>query len=193
MPKKSFTTFEVARFCDVEPATVAYWVEKGILPAYKTPGGHRRVTPNILAEFMETHGMPIPQGLSRERGKFKILFVDDEDTILDILTTTFGKYKDKFEIKSTGNSFEAGMLVASFSPDLVLLNLKMPGIDGFEICKKIKNAPETRRIKIIAMIGHYPANEVDKSISSGIEKYIKKPFKAKDIINAVCEVLDIKI
>ncbi len=193
MPKKSYTTFEVARFCDVEPATVAYWVEKGILQAYKTPGGHRRVSPSNLLDFMESHGMPIPQALTRQRDIFKILIVDDEEGILDFLSIAFGKYKEKFEVKTASSGFEAGVLVASYSPDLVLLDLKMPGLDGFEICKRIKSTPETRKTKIVAMTGYYPVSDVDKMLASGVETCIKKPFKAKDVIETVAEILGIKL
>jgi len=191
MPKRNFTTFEVAKFCDVEPATVAYWVEKGLLPAFKTPGGHRRVSPIHLTEFMETHGMPIPPALMRQRDKYKILIVDDEELILDLLSKAFSKYQNKFEIKTASSGFEAGVLVASFSPDLVLLDLKMPGIDGFEICKRIKSTPETRKTKVIVMTGYYPISDVDRNLSSGIEFCIKKPFKTNEVIEKVCEVLGI--
>ena len=137
--------------------------------------------------------MPIPLTLARKRDKVKVLIVDDEESILDFLTTLFGKFKDKFETKTASSGFEAGVLVASYSPDLVLLDLKMPGIDGFEICKRIKANPETRKTKIIAMTGYYHVSEVDKTLASGVEKCLKKPFKAKEIMDAVSEAAGIDI
>src|SRR5262245_35885100 len=85
MPKETFTTFEISRFCNVFVTTVANWIDEGKLPAYRTPGGHRRVMRRDLLEFMAKYNIPIPDDLSGDH-ETKVLVVDDDPDMIQIVT-----------------------------------------------------------------------------------------------------------
>ncbi len=103
-----------------------------------------------------------------------IISIDDELHNLDIIEYLF---KDKYQIKSFSKPFEALEFVNSSKPDLVLLDIMMPEIDGYEVCKKLKAHPNCLHTKIILISGKNLLEERLKGYSSGANDYLKKPFE----------------
>ena len=87
------------------------------------------------------------------------------------------------------DGFEAGIQVILFNPDLVILDLKLPGMDGFEVCKKIKAGPQTKHIKILAVTGYHSLKAKNDILNSGADGYLPKPFDNKEFIRNVSEML----
>ena len=80
MAKDFYTTHEISRFCNVYPTTVINWIKDGLLPAYTTPGGHRRIKKIDLVKLMKKNNMPVPDELAKS-GKNKVLVIDDDPKI----------------------------------------------------------------------------------------------------------------
>ena len=150
--KPVLTTFEAARLCHVSPLSIINWVNAGRLPAFRTPGGHRRIRREDLITFMRDNGLPLPEELSQGAGRRKVLIVDDEPAILKLLAEQLKRQtKDPFEVATASDGFEAGRLVASLRPDVVILDLRMPGVDGFQVCKTIRKAEGTLQLDCLFM------------------------------------------
>jgi excisionase family DNA binding protein len=108
--EKVFTTFQAADYCRVSPFTIRNWVESGVLPGYKTPGGHRRILKRDLDEFLKRHGMPGPEGtLSRTRSK--VLVVDDDASVNDFVSKVVTQIDGEAEVAVALDGFEAGAKV----------------------------------------------------------------------------------
>ena len=183
---KTFTTFDIAEMLDVYPTTIANWIDGGKLDAYTTPGGHRRVTSANLLIFLKKHNMPVPDILKQER-RLRILIVEDDPAVQKIISRILGKFSDKYNIASASSGFQAGVSLSLFKPEMVILDLMLPGIDGFEICSMIKKMNDDTRI--IAITGNNDPEFRKKIMSRGADAFIGKPFDKDVMIKTVEELL----
>ena len=177
MTKKAvFTTFEAAKLCHVSPLSIINWVNAGRLSAFRTPGGHRRIRREDLLLFMRDNGLPIPEEMQQGSGRRKVLIVDDEPSIRELLAEHLSTRTSPYEVSTAADGFEAGRLVATFRPDVVLLDLRMPGVDGFQICRTIKADPDTSNVVVIAMTGYYSPETEARVLECGAVRCFAKPL-----------------
>jgi len=173
--KPVFTTFEAARLCHVSPLSIINWVNAGRLPAFRTPGGHRRIRREDLVRFMRDSGMPLPEELRDGSGRVKVLVIDAEPGVRHMLAEHLATRTNPYEVLTAGDGFEAGRLVVTFRPDAVVLDLRLPGIDGFQACRTIKADPETSGTVVIGMSA-YPSIEIEARIlECGATRCFAKP------------------
>ncbi|MGI9324697.1 MAG: response regulator [Pseudomonadales bacterium] len=180
------TPNEVAELFSVSPVTVRQWSQKGLLDAETTAGGHRRYSRAALSRFAEARGMkpPFP-------GSNRLLIVDDNQQFNEFLKVLFTTECRDVEVACAYDGFEAGRLVQQFEPAVVLLDIMMPGLDGIEVCRRLKADSLTQSIRVLGMTGHYSAELAHRMLEAGAETLLKKPF-SKDAIIAACgfEALD---
>ena len=169
---KPLSTTHVAKFCHVSHAAVCNWVKGGKLKAYRTPGGQYRIEPHQLKEFMKRHGMPIPEELSPKSVK-RIVVVDDEPEIVDLARRALGKGGAGYEVEAAQDGYTAGRLVHSLLPDLVVLDIRMPGIDGIMVCKNIKSDPATKHTKVLIATAYATEENVRKLRELGAEDFLE--------------------
>ena len=131
--KQSFSTSEVAKYCHVTADTIRKWAEAGRIRVFKTPGGHRRIRRDDLLRFLRENNIPIHVDL--DSGGGKILVVDDEKAVISVIRRFLERAKTPFQIEVATDGYEAGHQVASFHPNVIFLDLRLPGIDGFEVCR----------------------------------------------------------
>src|SRR3989338_4386743 len=121
MLKDFYTTHEVSRFCNVYPTTVINWIKEGRLPAYTTPGGHRRIKKDDMLKLMKKNNMPIPDELAKGN-KNRLLVIDDDPKIARMIKTVLSK-EEYLEVASAESGFQAGVLISSWLPDIILLDM----------------------------------------------------------------------
>lgn len=175
--KSVFTTFEAAKLCHVSPLSIINWVNAGRLPAFRTPGGHRRIRREDLVRFMRENGIPIPEELRDGSGRARVLVVDDEPGIREVIAEHLSTRTNAYEVMTAADGFEAGRLVATFRPDAVILDLRMPGLDGFQVCRTIKADPETASTIVLAMTGYYTPETESRILECGAQRCIAKPVE----------------
>ncbi len=188
--KEVFTTFEAAKLCHVSPLSIINWVNAGRLYAFRTPGGHRRIRREDLVVFMRDNGLPIPDELSQDSGKRKVLVVDDEASIRDVLAEHLANRTTPYEVQTAADGFEAGRTVANFHPDVVLLDLRMPGLDGFQICRTIKADPATSNTTVIAMTGYFSPETEARILECGALRCFAKPIEPSTISTFIDSVFE---
>jgi len=183
MSKDFYTTHEVSKFCDVYPTTVINWIKEGMLPAYTTAGGHRRIKRDDLLNLMKKNNMPIPDELLKG-DKFRVLVIDDDARILKMIKTVLSS-EEQFDIETATSGFQAGLLISKWLPDVILLDMLMPEMDGFEVCRQLRTDEKTKDIPVIAITVLKGPKEIKKMFSSGITDYVTKPFKADELLKKV--------
>jgi excisionase family DNA binding protein len=183
LPEKIYTTYQIGKFCQVNIRTVIRWIETGKLKAYSTPGGHRRVKWSDLITFLSQNRMPIPRELE-EAKKRKILVVDDDPDFLEIASKILEQVPDA-EVKTTSSGFDAGVLIAEWYPDMILLDFLMPDLNGFEVTRKIKNNPRLKKIPIIAVTAISDPAELEKVKQSGVDAVITKPIEQDGFLKKI--------
>ncbi|MBI2071386.1 MAG: response regulator [Elusimicrobia bacterium] len=192
IPLRPLTTHQVAQFCAVTIPGVIRWVKAGKLKAYTTPGGHRRIRSEDLLAFMQRYGMPIPEGLSLAN-RNRVLIVDDDPGILHMIRRTLSKIQPPLEIETAADGFDAGQKSVVFLPHIVLLDLRLPGIDGFQVCENLKKNPKTSAAKIIAMTGADTPQARRKILDRGADAYLPKPFELRILIEEISRLLGIRL
>lgn len=190
MSKSVFTTFETAKLCHVSPLSIINWVNAGRLPAFRTPGGHRRIRRDDLIRFMKDNGIPLPDELQEGSGKQRVLVVDDDASIRDLLSEHLKSRTPSYEVAVAADGFEAGRLVATFRPDVVLLDLRMPGLDGFQICRTIKAAPESSGTTVLAMTGFYSPEIEARILECGALRCFAKPVDPETLASCIDGVFE---
>lgn len=190
MTEVYYSTHDVSKFCNVYPSTVINWITEGILPAFTTPGGHRRIKKSDLIRLMKRNGMPLPKELV-EKEKHRVLVVDDDLNILKMIETIL-KSEDILEVATVKGGFEAGVMVVEWKPDIILLDILMPEIDGYEVCQRIRQTDETKDIPIIAVTALNDEKEIKKMFAAGVTDHIAKPFKAQELIGKTRKYLGIE-
>lgn len=185
-------TFEVAKFCHVTPGTVFRWIKEGKLQASLTGGGHHRVEVQDLVNFLKTLRLPIPQEFS-DNGKIKILIVDDEKNFSHMLRWNLKKEFSDFLIEEARDGFLAGWKIHEFRPHLVILDLMMPGLDGFHVLEFVRARSEFDETKIIAMSA-LSTPEVKERVSAlGANDFIGKPFDLEEFKERIAFHLEISL
>ena len=180
------TTGEVAAHCCVSYQAVNQWIKSGKLKAYTTPGRHYRIQINDFRKFLKEHHLPPLEAPRADR--FKILIVDDEPTVVRSIARLFTN-TDKYEITTAFDGFEAGIKVAQFQPDLIILDLILPNMDGFKVCQLIKSRPETQHMAVLVVTG-YPSDEnMQKALECGADYCMAKPFQIPELMERVDTLL----
>ena len=167
------TPNQVAEMLMVSPAAVRQWAAKGQIPAMTTPGGHRRFKLGDVIEFAQGRGM----SLQNHFDALSILIVDDDEQYANFLKEIISLHNDRIKVRVAHDGFEAGKLVQSFKPDLMFLDLRMPTMDGFETCRRLKRDPETDSIKIVCMTGYDDETDRTRVIEYGAEACLRKPIE----------------
>jgi excisionase family DNA binding protein len=181
--KPYFTTAEIAEICDVSIVCVGNWIRAGTLRAYRPPQGHYRVSPEDLLAFLHGSGMPTPPEV-RDQSVLRVVVVDDEPMVRAVVANILEAAGD-MEVITAADGFEAGKVVTDRQPDVVILDLRMPGLDGATVCQRIKNDPRTAHSRVLFLTGYTDPDNLNLIRSSGADGYIAKPFVAKSLIDAV--------
>jgi len=168
--KTVYTTHDISRLLQVNPRSVINWIEQKRLPSYRTPGGHRRVRRDDLLAFLRKHQIPTPSSLVD--GKFRILIVDDQEEVVNLLKTHLQR-QGSYEVISASNGISAMIEVGRVKPDLLILDVMIPGVDGIEVCRRIK-ADSTNKT---AIIGISSTAESEKDVlQAGADVFMPKPL-----------------
>ena len=176
MPQRSFfTTFEISQICGVNPTTVQNWVKGKKLRAFQTPGGHRRVRREDLIAFMKEFGMPLPADLSQDPPL--IMIVDDEIDVLDMLEALMRSGEDDVRIVKAESGVEALLMIGEKKPDLLIIDIMMPGMNGYEVCRKLKSSQNTQNIKIVAITGDHNTSVQERVLGAGADLFFTKPLE----------------
>ena len=182
MPERTYTSHDIAKFCDVSPSSVVNWIGDGRLRSYSTPGGHHRVTREDLLIFLTKFRIPIPSELT-DRPR-RVLIVDDDVDVARVLERAFARHPGLFETEVCHNGVEALIRIGQAPPDLVVLDIILPKMDGVQVCRVLKSKETTRGIKIVAISGKRISATDKKLEEASVDAFFRKPL---DIFELVAE------
>lgn len=183
--KPLLTPNEVAEWLMVSPITVRSWAQKGLLAAEMTAGGHRRFRFEEVERFSNrqkatttTQNSPA----SVRTGPLRVLIVDDDKFIVGFLQELLTGGKNQVVVEVAFDGFEAGRKVQSFLPDIILLDLMMPGTEGHEVCRQIKQIPGLSQVRIIGLSGYLSPEKDAEMIAAGAEACLAKPVDTRQLL-----------
>ena len=178
--QKTLSSGDVAKYCDVNLRTVIRWIEKGHLKAHKLPGrGNNRVLVTDFLKFLTEHEMPVRKELSDSTNK--ILVIDDEPSMASAIKRVLKKVG--FQIETASDGLEAGVKLSEFQPSLLILDLMMPNMNGFEVLKFLRSS-QFSSIKVIVLSGTGD-DKLDKALSLGANIAMAKPYENDELLAKV--------
>jgi excisionase family DNA binding protein len=188
--KTVFTTGEAAKICKVSQQTIIRCFDNGTLKGFRVPGSRfRRIPRDQLFAFMRDNGIPTD---ALESSKRKILIVDDDEELVELLTDVFER-DARFDIKTANNGFDAGMLVKEFRPDLVVLDVMLPDINGKEVCQRVRSDDSLESVKIICISGMVEQDKIAELKEAGANDFMNKPFNVEKLLERACSMLDMEV
>lgn len=185
--EKPLTTGEIADLCHVNLRTVLQWIHDGKLKAYRTPGNHSRVTVDDFISFLKKFKMPIPDTLGHREGSRRVLIIDDDVNLVNSLKRLLRK-EQVYEMEVAYDGFEGGIKLLLFKPDVVILDMKMPGMSGFDVAQKIKRSPNCEHTRIVGVSAYFNQEDKDRLLSMGVDCCLDKPFNSEVLISKVKEL-----
>jgi len=186
-----FTVFKASQHCNVSTKTIINWVDAGHIKAYRTPGGHRRINRKDLEAFMVRQGIPLPVAVVEDNRK-RILVVDDDPIIVESIVQSLEEDEHDYEVISAADGFEAGLQVNHFKPHLLILDIMMPDIKGYDVCRKIKTSPDTCETRIIVLSAYLDDEKFARMKEYGADACFSKPFPLTQLKEEVARQLGLK-
>ena len=186
MTKSVFTTGEAAKICKVSQQTIIRCFDSGQLKGFRVPGSRfRRIPRDQLFAFMKDNGIPTD---ALESGKRKILIVDDDESLVELMRDVFDR-DSRFEVRTANNGFDAGMLVKEFRPDIVVLDVMLPDINGKEVCQRVRSDAALDDVRIICISGMVEQDKVADLKAAGANDFIQKPFRDQELLDGISEAV----
>ncbi len=177
---KAYTTFEAAKICHVTHHSIKNWIKQGLIKASRTPGGHYRILDHDLDDFREKYDM-FPR--DKESSVQKVMVVDDDPDALMLMEKIL--MDEGFELVKVSNATEVGLKAAQMTPDLILLDFLMPEINGFEVCKALRDNELTQNIPIMAVTCLTKEQDIERIFECGADEYLPKPFRVEQLLDKV--------
>ena len=176
------TPRQVADLLGVSPITVRQWANLGWLKAQRTAGRHRRFRRKDVDRLAAERGLRVSGSAP---GRRRILVVEDDRQLAELIGEFLAGFADRVEVRFAFDGFEAGRQVESWTPDLILLDLMLPGMDGFDVCSRIRRGPEFAAVRIVAMTGYYTEENVRRVLEAGADLCLAKPFRRAEFVAAL--------
>ncbi len=187
--KTVFTTGEAAKICKVSQQTIIRCFDNGSLKGFRVPGSRfRRIPRHELYSFMRDNGIPTD---ALESGKRKALIVDDDQDLVELLADAFAR-DGRFDVKTANNGFDAGMLVKEFRPDVVVLDIMLPDINGKEVCQRVRGDKTLEQVKIICISGMVEQDKIADLRAAGADDFMQKPFQVDKLLERAYDLLEME-
>ncbi len=177
-----YSALEVAKICGVVNQTAINWIKAGHLKAFQTPGGQYRVYPKDLVEFMISRSMDVPETLQKEcpellSEELKIMIVDDDKGLNTVISKFIVKNHPEVTMFQAFDGFEAGALMSREKPGFVILDLDLPGVDGFSLCQKIDTDESFGFPEILVITALNDENLEERLNTLGVKHFLRKPLR----------------
>ncbi len=187
--KTVFTTGEAAKICKVSQQTIIRCFDNGQLKGFRVPGSRfRRIPRDMLYKFMKDNGIPTD---ALESGKRKVLVVDDDLDLVEIMTK-FLQDDGRFEVRVANTGFDAGMLVKEYRPDIIVLDVMLPDINGKEVCSRVRSDNTLEEVRILCISGMIEDDKIQDLKLAGADDFMHKPFEMEHLIDRMCHLMEIE-
>jgi DNA-binding response OmpR family regulator len=137
---------------------------------------------------MKDNGIPTD---ALESGKRKVLLVDDDPDLVEMMSKVL-EDDGRFEVRIAGNGFDAGMMVKEYRPDLIVLDVMLPDINGKEVCQRVRSDPNLEDVRILCISGMIEDDKIQELRDAGADDFMHKPFDVEVLIERMCVQLGIE-
>src|SRR5205085_6174491 len=177
------TLGQAAKYLGVAQSTIRKWSDQGRVPAFYTPGGHRRYRRADLDQFLERSG---PSG-STSGGGPVVLIVDDDPRLREYVRVNLEM--EGYSVREAESGEDGLRVLEEATPDLVLLDVMMPGVDGWEMLQRLQERHGVGAIPVIMFSGKVDEQAANEAASRGAQAFVGKPFSPQELIDQTKQLL----
>jgi excisionase family DNA binding protein len=178
------TLGQAAKYLGVAQSTIRKWSDTGRVPAFYTPGGHRRYRRMDLDAFLERSG---PGGKPKDGPT--VLVVDDDPGVREVVRLSLEL--EGYMVKEAGGAEEGLAAVEDEAPDLILLDVMMPHVDGWEMLRRIQERHGAGSIPIVMFSGKVDAQTAAQAAARGAQGFVGKPFDPQQLVDQAKQIVPI--
>ncbi len=192
MKKNKFMkTSEAADYLGVSRSSITNWVRNNELSAASTPGGHYLFSEEQLDTFAAERGMILTH--KKNPGEpYRILVIDDDKAFRDFVYEALDVYKG-YELREAEDGMQGALLAGTWQPDLVIVDLRMPNMNGVDFCHFLKKDPATADINIIIASAYLSPEVREKVTDLGVNSIIDKPVRLASFIATVGKLSNLEL
>jgi excisionase family DNA binding protein len=182
------TLGQAAKYLGVAQSTMRKWSDVGKVSAFYTPGGHRRYRRSDLDQFLDRSGPGPSPATSSDTGPL-VLIVDDDEKLREYVRVNLEA--EGYVVREAGGADEGLAALGEQSPDLILLDVMMPQVDGWEMLRQIQEHTGVGAIPVIMFSGKVDERSADEAASRGAQGFIGKPFDPRSLIESTKQLLPV--
>jgi excisionase family DNA binding protein len=176
------TLGQAAKYLGVAQSTIRKWSDNGRVPAFYTPGGHRRYRRNDLDNFLDRSG----PGGGTQQGPL-VLIVDDDERVREYVRVNLEM--EGYSVREAGSADEGLAVLEDVSPDLVLLDVMMPEVDGWEMLRRLQERHGVGAVPVVMFSGKVDDHAAEEASARGAQGFIGKPFDPQQLIEQAKQLL----
>jgi excisionase family DNA binding protein len=170
---------DIAEYLDVSRQTVNRWIRNDKLKSHLTPSGKKKVLLDEFLDYLKQNKIPVVPDLLPQKQK-KMVVIDDDDKIINLFQRYFQEISSGWQIEYARDGMTGLLKIGVFRPDVVILDIEMPGMDGIEVCKKIQQDENLAHIKIVIISGF--TSIYDEELEQlGVAVILEKPFTFSEL------------
>lgn len=179
----------MARACQVSPATVAHWIDQGLLRGHKTPTGRRRVEVTELASFLQAHQMGVPADLRDVMGRDVMVMVDDDATYLEAMARLIEKSDLGVDVVRATNGVDALLEIGRVRPSLIVLDFSLPDLNALQVIERLLAPGRELDAELLVVTGGIRDDEHERLRRVGVQAIVNKADGVHAVIDAIRQAL----
>jgi CheY-like chemotaxis protein len=187
--KRYWGTQRVARVCQVSPATVANWIDQGLLKGHKTPTGRRRVEAEDLTTFLKAHEMSVPPELEGGSGHAVVVVVDDDPGYLKALVLTIERSDLDVEVVEAATGVDALLEIGRVQPTLIVLDYSLPDLNASQVIQRLLEPGRKLDAEVLVVTGGMPDAAAAELRGMGVKLIMNKASGMGAVVEAMREAL----
>ena len=187
--KRYWGTQRVARACQVTPATVAHWIDQGLLSGHKTPTGRRRVEVTELVNFLRAHEMGVPADLHDAMDRDVMVLVDDDRAYLEALARLIEKADLGVDVVKVTNGVDALIAIGRVRPVLIALDFGLPDLNALQVIERLLEPGRRLHAELLVVTGGIQDTEQEQLRKLGVRAIVNKADGVPAVIEAIRQAL----
>lgn len=187
--RRYWGTQRVARICQVSPATVASWIDQGMLKGHKTPTGRRRVVAEDLVAFLHAHDMAVPPDLELGNGQDAVVVVEDDPAYLRALVLTIERSDLDVEVVEAANGVDGLLEIGRVQPALIVLDYALPDLNAAQIIQRLLEPGRRLDADVIVVTGGMPEDATVALRGMGVKVIVNKADGMPAVVEAMRQAL----
>ncbi|HEV2751645.1 MAG TPA: response regulator [Gemmatimonadales bacterium] len=188
--RRYWGTQRVARVCQVSPATVANWIDQGLLKGHKTPTGRRRVSADDLTAFLRAHAMAVPPELDQGSEQDAVVVVDDDPGYLKALVLTIERSDLDVDVVEAATGVDALLEIGRVQPSLIVLDYSLPDLNAPEVIRRLLEPGRQLHAEVIVVTGGMPEAAGKELRQMGVKVILNKADGMPAVVEAMRQALE---